>query len=227
MKKLSFWEHLEELRRRIIKSIIVFILCSVIFYFFLPKIFPLLIKPMKKLVLLSPLEGFLTYFTLSLWGGIFLSLPFVIYQTWGFISPSLHKKEKRYIIIFGIVSFFLFIFGCFFGYKIILPLGLKFLLRFSNPYLIPMISASKYVGFLLTFTLTFGVVFQFPVVVLLLTKLGVFSYQILKKRRKEAIVGIFIFAAIFTPPDVFTQISMALPLIFLYELSILLAKTIK
>jgi sec-independent protein translocase protein TatC len=179
---------------------------------------------MKELVLLSPLEGFLTYFTLSIWGGIFLSSPFILYQIWCFISSALHKREKRYVIIFGLISFFLFIFGCLFGYKIILPIGLKFLLHFSNTYLRPMISATKYFGFLLTFTLTFGIIFQFPVFVLFFTKLGIVNNQILKKRRREVILGIFIFSAIFTPPDVFTQISMALPLIFLYELSIFLSK---
>jgi len=223
MKKLAFLEHLEELRRRIIKSLIFFTFCAVVFYFFLPQIFPFLIKPMKKLVLLSPLEGFLTYFTLSVWGGIFLSSPFILYQIWGFISSALHKREKKYVIIFGLTSFLLFLFGCFFGYKIILPIGLKFLLRFSNFYLKPMISAIKYIGFLLTFVLTFGIIFQFPVFVLFFTKLGVVNYQILKRRRKEVIVGIFIFSAIFTPPDVLTQTFMAIPLVFLYELSIFLS----
>jgi sec-independent protein translocase protein TatC len=222
--KKSFLEHLEELRLRIIKSFIFLIITSFITYFLLPYIFPFLTRPVGKLIFISPYEALSANIYVSIFGGFFLSSPFIFYQFWKFISSGLRKKEKRYLLYFGLFSFLLFIFGAVFGYMVILPLGVKFLLKFSNDYLQPMITASNYLGFVFVVTLIFGVVFQIPLIILFLTKLGIIDYKVLIQRRKEIIVFIFIISAFITPPDVVTQLFMAIPLLILYELSIFLSK---
>jgi sec-independent protein translocase protein TatC len=130
-------------------------------------------------------------------------------------------------LIFGFLSFIFFVLGSMFGYLVIVPIGMKFLIGFGSRFLIPMISVGKYVSFAMSLSFAFGLVFQLPIIVLFLTRIGIITPRILREKRKYAIVIIFIIGAIFTPPDVITQCLMAIPLIVLYELSILFSRILR
>lgn len=223
-KKLTFIEHLEELRNRIIKSIIFIIAAAGLLYALTDEILIFIVRPVGRLVFIAPQEAFITSIELALFGGLFLSSPFVFYEIWQFISAALEKDEKRCALSFGLFSFVLFLLGIFFGYFIIVPIGMKFLLGFGSDFVTPMISVGRYVSFVGTLTFVFGIVFQLPLAILFLSKIGIVTPQFLSRNRKYAVVIIFILSAIFTPPDVITQCLMAVPLVILYELSIQLSK---
>ncbi len=224
VKKLTFIEHLEELRARILKSIIFIIVVSAILYAFTDVILGFMVRPVGRLVFISPPEAFITTIKIALFGGLFLSSPFVLYEVWQFISAGLGKAERGYALLFGFFSFILFLAGCFFGYFIIVPIGMEFLLGFGSDFVSPMISVGRYVSFVGILTLAFGMAFQLPIAILFLSKIGVVTPRYLSRNRKYAIVIMFIAGAIFTPPDVITQCLLALPLLLLYELSILLSR---
>jgi sec-independent protein translocase protein TatC len=223
-KKLTLVEHLEELRGRIIKSLVVFLLCTAGVYNFTPKVIPLLAKPVKKLIFIAPQEAFITYIKVSLLLGFFLSSPFILYEIWKFIATGLMPRERRYILIFAPLSFIFFILGSCFAYFIVVPLGIRFLLGFANDFVTPMITISKYVSFVTMFVLIFGIVFELPLIILFLTKLNIVTPQFLRKKRKHMVVLIFILAALFTPPDVVTQLLLSFPLLLLYEMGVFLSK---
>ena len=225
--KLTFTQHLEELRQRIIWSIVSVVICSVFIYAFTDKILVFLSRHAGRLVFIAPAEAFITSIKIAVFGGLYISSPFVLYQAWQFVSSGLGIKEKRGVLLAGFFSFVLFVLGSFLGYFAIVPIGLKFLMTFGTEYLTPMISVGKYVSFVLSLSFAFGIVFQLPLIVLFLTRMGVVTPEFLSARRKYAIVIIFIVAAIFTPPDVVTQCLMAIPLLALYEISILLSRIIR
>lgn len=223
-KRLTFIEHLEELRKRLI-SIIVFVAVASIFtYAFTDKILIFFSRPVGRLVFIAPAEAFITSIKIAGFGGLYVSSPFILYQVWQFISSGLTGKERKYVLLFGIFSFILFMTGSLLGYFAVVPIGLKFLMTFETDYLRPVISVGKYVSFVMTLSFAFGLVFQLPLMILFFTKIGVVTPEFLSQKRKYAIVIIFILAAIFTPPDVITQCLMAVPLVLLYELSILLSR---
>ncbi|MDP8229700.1 MAG: twin-arginine translocase subunit TatC [Candidatus Gorgyraea atricola] len=224
-KRLNFIGHLEELRRTIMKSVIFMIVASIFVYTFTDKIFSHLVRPLDgTLVFIAPQEAFITNIKIALFGGLYFSSPFILYQVWDFISAGLKKRERRYASLYVFFSFIFFVIGSYFGYFLIVPIGIKFLMSFGTVNVIPMISVGKYVSFVCMLTLVFGLVFQLPLIILLLTKTGIVKPQTLAKNRKYAILIIFIIGAILTPPDVITQCLMAIPLIVLYELSIFLSK---
>ncbi|NQT75389.1 MAG: twin-arginine translocase subunit TatC [Candidatus Omnitrophica bacterium] len=227
VKKLTFIEHLEELRLRIIKSIVFIILVSGIMYSLKDKIFSYLVKPLGgTLVFIAPAEAIIATIKIALFGGLFLSSPYILYHIWDFISEGLGWEEKKHASLFGLLSFIFFIAGISFGYFVIVPIAIKFLLGFSTDFVIPMISVGRYVSFVGIMTLVFGVVFQLPIAILFLSKIGVVTPRYLSRNRKYAIVIMFIAGAIFTPPDVITQCLLAVPLLLLYELSIILSRLI-
>jgi len=217
-------EHLEELRSRIIKSVIFIIIASCLFYKFTPTLLAQLVKPVGNLVFIAPQEAFITNIKIAFIGGLFLALPFVLYQVWRFVWTGLKRKEKKYSLIFGPISFIFFILGSAFGYFIIIPIGIKFLLSFATDFVRPMISINKYVSFVGTLTFCFAVIFQLPLISLFFTKIGLVTPAILSSKRKHAIVAIFILAAFLTPPDMITQMLMAVPLLVLYEIGIIFSK---
>lgn len=223
-KKLTFVEHLEELRARMLKSIIFIIVASGLLHAFTDRILGFIVRPVGKLVFIAPTEAFIVSIKIALFGGLFLSSPFVLYQIWQFASAGLKKQEKKYVSLFSLFSFIFFLLGIFFGYFIIVPIGVKFLLGFGTDFVTPMISVGRYVSFVGMLALAFGVVFQLPIAILFLSKTGILTPQFLSTNRKYAIVIIFITAAIFTPPDIITQCLMAVPLLVLYELGIFLSR---
>ena len=220
-RKLAFVEHLEELRSRIIKSCIFLIAAVCLSYAFVDSLLPHLAKPVGRLIFIEPQEAFVTNIKVAFWMGLLLSAPFILFQVWRFISIGLLAHERKLIFIFGPISFVLFFTGACFGYFVIVPIGIKFLLSFETNFVIPMITVSRYVSFVGMLTLSFGIIFELPLAMLFLTKVGIISPQFLKNKRKHAIVLLFIAAAILTPPDVITQLLMALPLLILYEMGIL------
>lgn len=222
-KKLTLIEHLDELRGRIIKSVIFIIICSCLLYNFINVFLPILMKPVGKLVFIAPTEALIVNMKIAFLGGVFLSSPFVIYQIWQFVSAGLKETEKKYILIFGPMSFILFILGSSFGYFVIIPIGMKFLLGFATDFVAPMISISRYISFVGTLTFAFSMIFQLPLILLFLTKIGIVT-PALTGKRKHAIVLMFILGAVLTPPDIITQCLMAGPLLVLYEIGIIFSK---
>lgn len=225
-RKVTFVDHLQELRARIIKSVISILGISCIFFNFTDEIIPYLVRAVEKLVFISPQEAFITNIKIALLGGIFLSSPLVLYQIWKFISVGLMPNERKYILIFGPASFVFFVLGACFAFFVIIPIGIEFLLGFRTNFVTPMITISNYVSFIGTLTLAFGIVFQLPLISLFLTKMNIVTPEFLCRKRKHALVFIFISAAIFTPPDVITQGLMSLPLMVLYEMGIIFSRFI-
>jgi len=225
-RKMSLIGHLEELRRRLIICIVSILVCSIFSYVYAEKILAILKRPFPhSLVFISPQEPFIITLKIALFGGIILALPMIIYQAWQFVSLALKQKEKRYLLFYGPFSLLLFLSGASFAYFVAIPVGLRFLLGFGGSSLEPMITISKYLSFITVMILTFGIVFELPLVSLFLVRIGIISPQFLAKNRKVAIIAIFVLAAILTPSiDAFTQILMAVPLVILYEVSIWLAK---
>jgi len=224
-KKVSILNHIEELRSRLIKCVVFTVCCAVILYSYSNRIIGMISRPIGgKLVFIEPQEAFITHVKIALWGGLFTASPFIIFQIWRFIATGLNPNERKYIYYFAPVSFSLFVFGAAFGFFFIIPMGLKLLLSYGGEYMEPMITISKYTSFISTLTLAFGVVFQLPLALLFLTRLGLVTPKSLSQKRRFAVVLIFIAAAILTPPDVISQICMALPLLILYEIGIIFSK---
>ncbi len=230
-KKLPLTTHLQELRKRLILSFIAvgggFALC----YTFAEKIFDILAAPLLKmmptggsLIFTSVAEAFFTYMKVAFISGLILASPFVLYQIWAFVAPGLYRHEKKYVVPFVLAGSFFFAIGILFAYYVALPVGFKFLLGFATDFIRPLPSMKEYLSFSIKFLLAFGLVFEFPVVLVLLARIGVIDAKTLARQRKYAILLIFIFAAILTPPDIISQVIVALPMIGLYELSILLSK---
>ncbi len=223
-KRATIVEHLEELRSRVIKCVIAVAAGAFVAYGLVDTIMPHIAGPAGRLVFIAPQEAFITRIKMALFGGIFLASPVLIYQVWGFISSGLKKNEARYALFFGPLSFVFFLAGAAFGYFVIVPIGLKFLLGFATGIVRPMISVGSYVGFVGLLTLLFGVIFELPIASLFLAKLGIITPYFLASRRKYAVISIFLVAAMLTPPDVVTQCLMAVPLLLLYELGIIFSK---
>lgn len=223
-RPLPLVQHLNEFRSIIIKSVVFIFIVSCLLYNFVDVILAVLAKPAGKLIFITPQELFLTNIKIALWGGAFLSSPFVLYEIWKFVSIGLKPDEKKYILIFGPLSFIFFFLGSIFGYFVIVPIGMKFLLGFATDLITPMITVNNYITFIGGLVFAFGAVFELPLIILFLTKIGLVTPEFLAKKRRHAIVLIFIVAAILTPPDVITQCLMALPLLALYEIGVIFSK---
>ncbi len=230
-KKLPLTAHLQELRSRLIASFIAIGIGFIVCYTFSQTLFDILAKPLFKLlpqggslIFTSVAEAFFTYMKVAFIGGLILASPFVLYQIWAFVAPGLYRHEKRYVLPLLFGGSFFFLLGILFGYFIAIPVGFKFLLGYAADLIKPMPSMKEYLSFSIKFLLAFGLVFEFPVVLVMLARIGIIDARMMAKQRKYAILLIFIFAAVLTPPDLISQLIMAFPLIGLYEWSILLAK---
>ncbi len=236
-KRLPISEHLEELRSRIIKSILIVIGLFFINWFFKARILDIVKKPhsitMKNLGLsqslqvLSYQEGFYAYIKLCLITSVFMAYPLILYQIWKFVEAGLFKKERRYVKTFAPISYVAFITGVLFGYYFLIPYGLQFLIKILGGGIQPMITMSQYISLVTLLTLALGIVFQLPLVMLFIAKIGMLKAEDFIKWRLYAILIIFILAAVITPPDPFTQIMTALPMIILYEVGILTIRPTK
>jgi len=241
-KEMPFLDHLEELRWRLIKSIVAVIIGAIISFFFSQEILNFLIEPFRqalamhakmageaapesaRLIFLAPTEGFMVSIKLAMFAGLFITLPVVFYQLWQFLAPGLLDKEKKYIpriVVFSTVFFFL---GAAFCYTVVIRYGLNFLLGYQSPELVANISIKEYLRFVTLLILTFGIVFEMPILTYFLGRMGLVTPKLMREKRRYSIVLIFVLAAVITPPDVFTQMMLALPLIILYETSIWVCK---
>ncbi len=224
---MTLVEHLDELRRRILISLAAIAIGACIAFWKIKPIVAYLAKPVGHLVFLSPTEAFMAYFKLAFFAGLFLASPVILSQIWGFASSALKEKERKTLLFFLPFSVILFLCGAAFAFFIVIPLALKFLINFAGPEVLPVISISEYLSFITILTLVFGVVFELPAVIIILAKLGMVTPAFLSKNRRWAVLVIFITAAVLTPtPDAFTQILMAVPLIFLYEVSIWVSRLV-
>lgn len=229
--KAPFTAHLEELRKRLITCFIAVGVGFAICYGFKEKLFQILVQPLLRvmktgetLIFTGLPEAFFTYLKVALLSGLMLAAPIIIYQFWMFVAPGLYDREKRLMIPIVFLSSFFFVGGALFGYFIVFPWGFKFFLGFADEHIRALPSMKEYLGFSAKLLLAFGLVFELPLVITFLAKLGLVSVDFLKKNRKYALLLFFAGAAILTPPDVVTQIMMALPLMLLYEISILGAR---
>ncbi len=222
-KRMPFLDHLEELRWTLVRSLLAVLVCAIVAYIYSKEIVELLHRPAPdvKLIFLSPTEAFMTYIKVAMYAGMVIALPYVSWEFWRFIVPGLLAKERKLvppIVLFTVICFLV---GAAFAYFIIIPFGLKFLvIGFQNDFLTANITIGKYLGFVITMVLVFGVVFELPVIAYFLSLVGLLTPEFLRSKRRYGIVIIFIVAAILTPPDAFTQSMLAIPLLFLYEISI-------
>ncbi len=222
-KPLSLMDHLEELRNRIIISLVLIIVCSCLVYSIVPQIMNMITKPVGKLYFMNPMEAFWVQVKLAFFIGLYCSLPFIFYQVWKFVELGLRQSEKRFILPLAISSFMLFSIGGSFCYFLVIPIAVKFLMSYGTPTLIPLISVSEYLGFVGSLVFAFGITFQLPLVLMFLASFGIVDQSRLRKFRGFAILGSFIIGGALTPtPDMINQTLLAVPLIILYEISILL-----
>ncbi len=228
--EMTLLEHLEELRNRLVKVIIGIFLGTLACVPLSRQLFNYIMLPLfhslpegSKMIYTSPHEAFFVYLKTALISGIFLTLPFSFYQIWLFVKPGLYPEERKYIIPIAISSALLFISGALFGYFVIFPYAYTFFMSFSNIHISPMISMKEGLSFAIRILIAFGLVFELPLIIFFLARLGLVTSKTLKKYRKYAILIAFIVSAILTPPDAVTQILMAVPLIILYEVGIWIA----
>jgi sec-independent protein translocase protein TatC len=227
--------HIAELRSRLIKIVIIYFLFFIVAFVFWKDIFQWMSKPLLEALKLSNnseiiftglAEPFFTAVKISLFAGLFLSLPFILYQIWAFIAPGLYEHEKKLILPFVFWGTVMFVAGAAFAYYVVFPVGFKMLITFGGSEFTAMPRMSEYVSFFGKLMLGFGIAFEMPVVTYFLAKLGLVTDKTLINFSRYAIVIIFILAAVLTPPDLFSQLAMAAPLLILYGVSILIAKMV-
>jgi len=230
-EKMPFTSHLDELRSRLMKSLVAIGIGFVACYFFKERLFSFLLLPLadimpegSTMIFTSLPEAFFTYLKVSFFAGIFLVSPFVLYQIWQFVSPGLYQSEKKYVAPFVALSTLFFVGGAAFAYFLVFPLGFKFFVAFGTDLIKPMLSMKEYLSFSMKLLLAFGVIFELPIFMFFIARIGLVDSTTLTKKRKYAILLIFITAALLTPPDVVTQCMMAVPLIVLYEISVWVVK---
>lgn len=230
-EKIPFTSHLEELRKRIIICIIAVAAGFLLSYNFAETIFALLVKPLKEqlppnswLIFTGLAEAFVVYLKLSFYAGLILASPVILWEVWCFVAPGLYDHEKKYVFPFVISASVLFFAGVAFCYFVVFPFSFRFFMSYGNDTLKPLPAMKEYLSFAFQILLAFGIIFELPVFILFLSKLGLVNDRMLRRQRKFAVVLIFIVAAVLTPPDVFSQFMMAVPLLALYEISVVVAR---
>ena len=243
LNQTTFIEHLTELRSRLVKAIIYLFIFFIICYFFAEDIYSFLVKPYaeavkddevnRRLIFTALHETFITYLKVAFFTAMFVSSPIILTQIWKFIAPGLYKNEKRALLPYLIATPTLFLLGGMLVYYLVMPLAIKFFLTFETSAQVSGLpiqleaKVNEYLSLIMRLIFAFGISFQLPVLLSLLARVGFIDSEYLKKRRKYVIVIIFIAAAILTPPDPITQIGLGIPLLILYELSILSVKIIE
>ena len=242
-KKSSFVEHLTELRSRLVRSIIYLFLFFILCYFFSENIYNFLVKPYaeavkddelnRRMIFTALHETFITYLKVAFFAAMFVSSPIILIQIWKFVAPGLYKNEKKALLPYLIATPILFLLGGMLVYYLIMPLAIKFFLTFETSGQLNNLpiqleaKVNEYLSLIMRLIFAFGISFQLPVLLSLLARVGFIDSKYLKERRKYVIVIIFAVAALLTPPDPITQIGLGIPLLILYELSILSVKFIE
>ena len=242
-KETSFVDHLTELRSRLLKSLVYIFIFFIISYIFAENIYAFLVDPYAKavenddvdrrLIYTALHETFITYLKVAFFTSIFVGSPFIITQIWKFVAPGLYKNEKKALLPYLIATPTLFLLGAMLVYYLVMPLAIKFFLSFETTSQIGNLpiqleaKVNEYLSLIMRLIFAFGISFQLPVLLSLLAKVGLIDSIYLKKRRRYVVVIIFAVAALLTPPDPITQIGLGIPLLILYELSILSVKIIE
>ncbi len=242
-KHSSFIEHLTELRSRLLKSFLYLFIFFIICYFFSEHIYNFLVAPYaeavqndgidRRMIFTALHETFITYLKVAFFAAFFISSPIILTQIWKFVAPGLYKDEKKALLPYLIATPTLFLFGGMLVYYLIMPLAIKFFLSFETSAVMNNLpiqleaKVNEYLSLIMRLIFAFGISFQLPVLLSLLARVGFIDSEYLKKRRKYVVVIIFAAAAILTPPDPITQIGLGIPLLILYELSILSVKIIE
>ena len=240
-KPMTFWEHLEELRSRLIRSVIALFIGCVVAWEFHGRLLELLKRPYANawtaaglagdpsLHQAAPAAGFVAYIKLALIGGAALAAPVIFYQLWAFIAPGLYAREKKYVIPFVSLSTLLFVGGGWFGWRVAIPISFRYFLSLSNEgaaggvAITPTFMVGEYIDFCLQVMLGFGLTFELPMLFLFLSITGIVNYLMLIRYARWFIFAAFVLAAVLTPPDVISQLTMAIPMCILYGVSIGLA----
>ena len=242
-KQGSFVDHLTELRGRLIKSFIYLFICFIMSYYFAENIYAFLVQPYaeavkddttsRRLIFTALHETFITYLKVAFFTAMFVSSPIILTQIWKFIAPGLYKIEKKALLPYLVATPTLFLLGGMLVYYLVMPLAIKFFLTFETSAQITSLpiqleaKVNEYLSLIMRLIFAFGISFQLPVLLSLLARAGFIDSEYLKKRRKYVVVIIFAVAALLTPPDPITQIGLGIPLLILYELSILSVRIIE
>lgn len=230
-EKRPFLDHLRELRERVVISLVAVGIAFVFTYLFKERLFSWLMHPFlvvmpkgSSFIFTSVTEAFLTYFKVAFVSAVFLASPVILYEMWMFVSPGLYEREKKFLypfIIFGSISF---VAGALFCYFVFMPTIFRFFVSYATPFVIPMPALRPYVNLVLKMVLIFGLVFQLPVLSFYLSRARILDFRALSRKRGYVIISIFILSALLTPPDVVSQLLVALPMWGLFEVSLLIAK---
>lgn len=229
--RMPFMAHLVELRTRVVKILLAVALGFGVSYPFKEQLLGFIVGPLKavlppgqRLVYTGLPEAFFTYLKICALSGFLITLPLTLYQLWAFIAPGLYKKERRYALGFVVATTMLFLGGAIFGYQVVFPYGFQFFVGFESDLIQPLPALNQYISFSVRLLLAFGAVFELPIVMFFLARMGLVTDKFLRKNRKWAILLVFVVGAIFTPPDVVTQFLMAGPMLILFEVSIVIVK---
>jgi len=229
---ITLLDHLGELRSRLVKSFIIITLAFFACYSFADVLFHYLALPLMqvmpqgaKLIFTGIPEGFFVYLKVAFVAAVFVASPYIFYQIWSFIAPGLYDEERSLIIPLALCSAFFFIAGASFCYFMVFPFAFTFFMSYSTDTIVAMPTLNEYLGFSLKMLIAFGLIFEMPLFAFFLARMGIITAEWLRKQRRYAALVIFVVAAILTPPDIFSQLLMAVPMLILYEISILVAAT--
>ncbi|MFJ7841690.1 twin-arginine translocase subunit TatC [Lysinibacillus sphaericus] len=222
----SLLEHITELRKQIIKGLVVFLLFFIVAFSTINIWFPYVTRG-HSLIILGPLEVVKFYMTISTTLAFGLSMPFLVHFLWSFVKPGLKEEESRFLGLYGPVMFVLFLLGIAFGYFVVNPLSYSFLVSLGAANFDVMVSASEYMHFLIMTTVPLGLLFELPIVALFLSSIGLLTAESMKKIRGWSYIAMGVGSAVITPPDFISQLLVLIPMIILYEISIHLVKRIE
>jgi len=243
-KPMPLLDHLIELRTRLIYSMLAFMIAFAVCYYFSKQIYSFLAQPLadilhektgqeRRMIFTALTEAFFTYLKVAMFGAAFISFPITVTQLWLFVAPGLYRSEKKALLPFLMATPVLFLLGASLAYYVIFPMAWRFFLSFEIPAgegglpILLEAKVSEYLGLVMKLIFAFGIAFQLPVGLTLLARVGIIGSAGLKKYRRYSYVGMFIVAAILTPPDIISQLGLAVPLIALYELSVVMAKWVE
>lgn len=225
-REMTFLGHLEEFRKRLIIIAIAILAATVVCFFYVDEVLFILTRQAQNMELIytTPAEAFTSQIRLALITAVLVTLPFTLFQVLSFVLPALHSVEKTAMISLLVLMVFLFFGGIAFGYFAVFPFALHFFLGFSSEELLPLFTISRYISFVVSFLVAFGLVFQLPLIFWFLGRMSIISSQFLSANRKYALLVNAILSALITPPDVFSQILMIIPLVILYEVGFVLVR---